>query len=101
MSYDEPIETIENDVLTVGVGAYDGGYILWQRGLTAETNADDGVYFEYDDQIPGLSRKSTCRATHKGCRPYHRLTWAGRTCVGKTSLLRMKSFPCNIALCHI
>ncbi len=55
MSYDEPIETIENDVLTVGVGAYDGGYILWQRGLTAETNADDGVYFEYDDQIPGLS----------------------------------------------
>jgi|GEM_PF-1419828 len=44
---------IENDVLTVGIQASDGRYILWQKGLTTEVGSGDGIYFEYDDQVNG------------------------------------------------
>ena len=53
MSYEHEIENIENDVLTVAVQGWDDGYVLWQRGLTKESGSEDGVYFEYDDQING------------------------------------------------
>ncbi len=50
MSCNQPVETIENDVLIVAVQELDGGYFMWQKGLTIETGADDGIYFEYNDQ---------------------------------------------------
>jgi len=49
----EEIKFIENDVLAVGVSDDEGGYIMWQRGLTEEVGSDHGVYFEFDDQING------------------------------------------------
>ncbi|MBU6955025.1 hypothetical protein [Hahella sp. HN01] len=53
MSNQYEVVTIENDVLIVGVEGCDDGYILWQRGLTEDTGSEDGIYFEFDDQING------------------------------------------------
>jgi hypothetical protein len=48
MSYKHEIVYIENNVLTLVVHGYDGGYVPWKRGLSKEVGADKGVYFEYD-----------------------------------------------------
>jgi hypothetical protein len=53
MSYQHPIEYIENDVLIVALVNTNGEYCLWQKGLLKDTGSDDGVYFEYCDQIDG------------------------------------------------
>jgi len=50
MSYQEQIE---NDVLVVGVVDAEGSYFMWQRGLTEDVGSEDGIYFEFDDQING------------------------------------------------
>ena len=46
MSYEHPIETIENETLIVGVLNDENHYLLWQL----ELSGSDEVYFEYDDQ---------------------------------------------------
>lgn len=67
MNYEEPIEHIENDVLTIGVAGDDGRYLLWQKGLTPETGSEDGVYFEFNDQINGgYEIIQTCTVTNEG-----------------------------------
>jgi len=53
MSYDYPVEIIENDVLVVSVQSLDGSYFMWQKGLTEDTGSNEGIYFEIDDQING------------------------------------------------
>ena len=53
MSYNEPIESIYDDVLIVGVTDLADSYFLWQRGLTEDTGSEDGIHFEFDDQING------------------------------------------------
>lgn len=53
MSYDHAIEIVENDVLIVSVLGEDGSYFMWQKGLTEEVGSDDGIYFEFNDQING------------------------------------------------
>lgn len=52
MSYEDKIELLEDEVLTVCVGTEDG-YFMWQKGLTEEVGSKDGIYFEFDDQING------------------------------------------------
>ena len=67
MSYDHPIEIVENDVLVVSVLAADGSYFMWQKGLTEEVGSDDGIYFEFNDQINGgHNQVSECRVTNDG-----------------------------------
>jgi len=53
MSYDHQIEIVENNVLVVSVVDEDGSYFMWQKGLTEEVGSDDGIYFEFNDQING------------------------------------------------
>jgi hypothetical protein len=66
MSYDHPIEIVENDVLVVSVLAADGSYFMWQKGLTEEVGSDDGIYFEFNDQINGGHNQLTeCRVTNE------------------------------------
>lgn len=67
MSYEHEIENIEDDVLTVAVQGWDDGYVLWQRGLTKDVGSEDGVYFEYDDQINGgYNNVKECTVTSDG-----------------------------------
>jgi hypothetical protein len=67
MSYDHPIEIVENDVLVVSVVDSDGNYFMWQKGLTEEVGSDDGIYFEYNDQINGRHNQVTeCTITNDG-----------------------------------
>lgn len=67
MSYEHEIESIEDDVLTVAVQGWDNGYVLWQRGLSIEVDSDDGVCFEYDDQINGdYNNVKECTVTSDG-----------------------------------
>ncbi|WP_020405017.1 hypothetical protein [Hahella ganghwensis] len=67
MNNEESIEIIENDVLAVGVSGWDGGYFMWQRGLTEETGASDGIYFEFDDQSNGgFNIVKECTITNDG-----------------------------------
>ena len=40
-------------VLIVGVGNETDGYIMFQRGTTSETGADEPPYFEFNDQSNG------------------------------------------------
>ncbi len=49
MSYELPIELIENDVLVVSLLGAGDKYFMWQKGLTEDVGSEDGVYFEYDD----------------------------------------------------
>ena len=49
----EIVKIIEDDVLIVGVEGLNGGYLMWQRGLTEATGMNDGIYFEMNDQIHG------------------------------------------------
>ena len=42
-----------DDVLIAGVSNELVGYVLFQRGLTAETDHEEPPYFEYDDQTNG------------------------------------------------
>jgi hypothetical protein len=53
MTYEHSIEFEENDVLTVVIQGVDGSYFMWQRGLTEDVGASDGVYFEVDTQNRG------------------------------------------------
>jgi hypothetical protein len=53
MSYDDPIEIVENDVLVVSLLGADGSYFMWQKGLTEEVGSNDGIYFEFNDQTNG------------------------------------------------
>jgi hypothetical protein len=46
-------EQIENDVLVVAVVDAKDSYFMWQRGLTEDVGSEDGIYFEFDDQING------------------------------------------------
>lgn len=67
MSYDHPIEIVENDVLVVSVVGSDGSYFMWQKGLTEEVGSDDGIYFEFDDQINGRHNQvKECTVTNDG-----------------------------------
>jgi hypothetical protein len=67
MSYDHPIEIIENDVLVVSVVGSDGCYFMWQKGLTEEVGSEDGIYFEFDDQINGRHNQvKECKVTSDG-----------------------------------
>lgn len=67
MNYEHEIESIENDVLTVAVQGWDDGYVLWQKGLAKEVGSDDGIYFEYDDQINGgYNNVKECTVTSDG-----------------------------------
>jgi len=67
MIYDYEIENIENDVLTVAVQGWGGGYVMWQRGLTEEVGSEDGIYFEYDDQKNGgYNNVQECTVTSDG-----------------------------------
>lgn len=67
MSYEEPIEHLENDVLTVSVFKADSNYVLWQKGLAPEAGSEDGVYFEYNDQINGgYNSISACSISAEG-----------------------------------
>ncbi len=67
MSYDHPIENVENDVLVVSVVGCDGSYFMWQKGLTEEVGSDDGIYFEFDDQINGRHNQvKECTVTNDG-----------------------------------
>ncbi len=67
MSYDHPIEIVENDVLIVSVLGADDSYFMWQKGLTEEAGSDDGIYFEFDDQINGGHNLVTeCTVTNDG-----------------------------------
>lgn len=53
MSYEFPIETQENDVLVVAIQDNEGSYFMWQKGLTEDVGSEDGIYFEFNDQING------------------------------------------------
>jgi len=67
MSYDHPIEIIENDVLIVSVLGADGSYFMWQKGLSEEVGSKDGIYFEFDDQINGSHNLvAECTVTNDG-----------------------------------
>ncbi|MCW8875696.1 MAG: hypothetical protein OQK51_01450 [Kangiellaceae bacterium] len=67
MSYDHLIEIVENDVLLVSVLGADDSYFMWQKGLTKEVGSDDGIYFEFDDQINGGHNLVTeCTVTNDG-----------------------------------
>ncbi len=67
MSYDHPIEIIENDVLVVSVLGSDGSYFMWQKGLTEDVGSEDGIYFEFDDQINGgHNQVKECTVTNDG-----------------------------------
>lgn len=67
MSYDHPIELIENDVLVVSVVDSDGNYFMWQKGVTEEVGSEDGIYFEFNDQINGSHDQVTeCTVTNDG-----------------------------------
>jgi len=67
MSYDHPIEIVENDVLVVSVVDSDGNYFMWQKGLTEEVGSEDGIYFEFNDQINGRHNQATkCTVTNSG-----------------------------------
>ncbi len=67
MSYHHPIEIIENDVLVVSVLGVDGSYFIWQKGLTEDVGSDDGIYFEFDDQINGnYNQIKECTVTNDG-----------------------------------
>lgn len=67
MSYIDPIEIVENDVLVVAVQGADGRYFMWQKGLTKEAGSDDGVYFEFNDQINGsFNQVKKCTVTNEG-----------------------------------
>lgn len=67
MRFDQPIEIVEDDVLIVSVLDLDGSYFMWQRGLTEEVGSEDGVYFEFDDQINGGHNIVTeCTVTNDG-----------------------------------
>lgn len=67
MSYEHENENIEDAVLTVSVQGWDDGYVLWQKGLTKDVGLEDGVYFEYDDQIiGGYNNVKECTVTSDG-----------------------------------
>lgn len=67
MSYADPIEIVENDVLVVVVQGEGGGYFMWQKGLTNEVASDDGIYFEFNDQINGsFNQVKECTVTNDG-----------------------------------
>ena len=67
MSYEEPIEILENDVLAVGVTGLDGSYVMWQKGLTEAVGSEDGIYFEIDDQSNGgYNIVKECTVTNDG-----------------------------------
>lgn len=67
MSYDHPIEIVENDVLVVSVLGSDGSYFMWQKGLTEDVGSEDGIYFEFDDQINGgHNQVKECSVTSDG-----------------------------------
>ncbi|MBX9899300.1 MAG: hypothetical protein K2Y28_00825 [Burkholderiaceae bacterium] len=67
MSHVDPIEIVENDVLVVVVQGEDGGYFMWQKGLTKEVGSDDGIYFEFNDQIKGsFNQVKECTITNDG-----------------------------------
>lgn len=53
MSNEYEIEYIKDDVLTVAVKGWMGGYVLWRRGLSVEAGSESGIYFEYDSQKNG------------------------------------------------
>ncbi|MBY0573087.1 MAG: hypothetical protein K2P84_05360, partial [Undibacterium sp.] len=65
-SYVDPIEIVENDLLVVAVQGTDGSYFMWQKGLTKEVGSDDGIYFEFNDQINGsFNQVEGCTVTNK------------------------------------
>jgi hypothetical protein len=67
MSYDHPIEIIENDVMIVSVLGADGSYFMWQKGLTEDVGLEDGIYFEFNDQINGRHNQvKECTVTNDG-----------------------------------
>jgi hypothetical protein len=67
MSYEHPIEITENDVLVVSVLGEDSSYFMWQKGLTEEAGSEDGIYFEFDDQINGgHNLVKECSVTNDG-----------------------------------
>lgn len=67
MSHIDPIEIVENDVLVVVVQGADGSYFMWQKGLTKEVGSDDGIYFEFNDQIKGsFNQVKKCTVTNDG-----------------------------------
>jgi hypothetical protein len=66
-TYKNKIVNKENDVLIVGVQNGTGDYIMWQRGLKAETGSNDGIYFEYTDQRNGdYDIVAECTVTNDG-----------------------------------
>jgi len=69
MSYDHQIEVIENDVLVVSVIDAEGNYFMWQKGLTEEVGSEDGIYFEFNDQINGRHNQvQKCAVSSDGIR---------------------------------
>ncbi|MCS6125502.1 hypothetical protein [Shewanella baltica] len=67
MSYDHPIEIVENDVLIVSVLGEDGNYFMWQKGLTEDVGSEDGIYFEFNDPINGgHDLVNECTVTNDG-----------------------------------
>ena len=53
MSIPDQIAVEQDNVLSVGVEDGQGRHFIWQRGLGVDTGLNDGVYFEFDDQING------------------------------------------------
>jgi len=67
MSYEHLIEIVENDVLVVSVLGADDSYFMWQKGLTEDVGSNDGIYFEFDDQINGSHNQvKECTVTSNG-----------------------------------
>lgn len=67
MSYEHTIEIVENDVLVVSLIEGDGCYFMWQKGLTNEVGSEDGIYFEFDDQLNGRhDQVKECKVTNDG-----------------------------------
>ena len=67
MSQDPFNSTIENDVMVVGIQGAGDHYMIWQIGLTPEAGSEEGVYFEYDDQINGgYNHLVECFVSSKG-----------------------------------
>lgn len=67
MSYDDRIENLENDVLTICIGEVDGCYFMWKKGLTEDVGSEDGIYFEFDDKVNGGANiVKECTVTNDG-----------------------------------
>lgn len=67
MSYDHPIEIVEHGTLVVAVLAADGGYFMWQKGISDDADSQDGIHFEFDGQENGgYNQVRRCTVTRDG-----------------------------------